>query len=289
MTIKNFKNFYVGLDIGASSIKGVLADGGKIVRSADLDTPRNFKELLAALGALRTELAGDIKVAGIGVAVAGVLDKERNKMLRSPNMSFLDRRDLRRAFTAALGTRRLALEHDVHALLLAEKKYGAARDKKNVFCLTLGSGIGGAFMVNGEIVYGAHGASGEVGHMIVDLMGGRDLETLAANKFIYKNLEMNFHKAFRIARLGDKKAQAVLAVLGENLGVGIANIINIFDPEMIILGGGITSARKFIAPGVKRGINKFVTSPAARRTKITYSRLGRFGGALGAALLADQI
>ena len=142
-------------------------------------------------------------------------------------------------------------------------------------------------MVNGAIVYGAHGASGEAGHMIVDLMGGRDLEMLAANKFIYKNLGVNFRAAFTHARAGDKKAQAVFAVLGENLGVGIANIINIFDPEMIILGGGISEARKFFASGMKRSINKYVPSSSARRTKIVYSRLGRYGGALGAALLAD--
>jgi predicted NBD/HSP70 family sugar kinase len=281
------KSCFIGFDIGASSVKAVLASNGKILRSADIDTPHDLKKLLAALRILHDELAGDIKVAGVGIAVAGVLDKERRKMLRSSNMSFLDGHDLRRAFATALKTRRLAIEHDVHALLLAEKEYGAARDHKNVFCLTLGSGIGGAFMVNGEIIYGAHGASGEVGHMIVDLMGGRDLETLAANKFIHKNLGVNFRAAFTYARAGDKKAQAVLAVLGENLGVGIANIINIFDPEMIILGGGITGARKFLAPGIQRGINKFVTAPAAKRTKIAYSRLGRYGGAFGAALLAD--
>lgn len=282
------RKFFLGFDIGASEIKGVLICGGKIARSASRDTPRNFKDLLAALIDLRNELGADEKIIGIGIAAAGAIDKERRKMLRSPNIGFLDGRDLRSVFGKTLKSRRIKIEHDVHALLFAEKERGAAKNKRNVFCLTLGSGIGGAFMVNGEIVYGAHGAAGEVGHTIVDTAGGRDLETLAANKFIYKNLGVNFRKALLRAKLGDKKAQAVLAVLGENLGVGLANIINIFDPEAIILGGGIIEARKFLISGIKRGVSKFVISPAARRTLIVYSKLGRCGGALGAALLAEN-
>jgi glucokinase len=181
----------------------------------------------------------------------------------------------------------IKLEHDANCFLLAEKEEGLAQKFKNIFYLTLGSGVGGAWMINGKIFIGAHGAAGEVGHIILDTSHSFNLEQLVSNKFIVNFLGAFSKEANKLAEGGDKKAQEVLGQLGKNLGIGVANIINIFDPEAIIISGGISEAKNFILSGIEEGIKKFVVSPAAKETEILFSQLGRYGGALGAAILAE--
>ena len=142
-------------------------------------------------------------------------------------------------------------------------------------------------MVNGKIFIGTHGAAGEIGHMIVDIEKGLDWEEFGSNKFIKKTLGINSLEAEQKWRSGDKGVEIVLLQLGKNLGIGAANIINIFDPEMIIISGGLSSQASLIWSGIQEGVTKFVISPLAKETKIVFSQLGRFGGALGAALLFE--
>jgi len=158
----------------------------------------------------------------------------------------------------------------------------------DVFYLTLGSGVGGAWMVDGKISIGAHGTAGEIAHTIINIDQSIELEAMASNKFIVSLLGIGSVEVGKSAMAGDKKAQEAIGQLGRNLGVGVANIINIFDPEAIIINGGISEAQELILPGIKENIAKFVSSPAARETKILFSQLGRFGGALGAALMFEN-
>ena len=92
----------------------------------------------------------------------------------------------------------------------------------------------------------------------------------------------------KLAEAGDKKAKATLAELGENVGIGLANIINVFDPEVIVLSGGISEAKKLIEPYIKEQLKKLVSSPEAQKTKILFTKIGYYGGALGAALLFEK-
>jgi glucokinase len=174
--------------------------------------------------------------------------------------------------------------------LLAEKEIGQAQKFKNIFYLTLGSGIGGAWMVDGRIFFGTHGAAGEIGHTIINIVNQKcfSLEELAANKFIKRKLGIDAVEARQRAERGDRRSQAVLDGLGRNLGIGLANIINIFDPEAIFLAGGISLAKKFIQKGIKNSLEKFVYLPPAQKTKIIFSRLGHYAGAFGATLLFSK-
>lgn len=279
---------YIGFDIGGSRIKAVLVENRKIIHSLIEDTPSDLLSLLAVTGKMFKELSGSStkKIGGIGYAVAGVLDKEREKILRSPNISFLDGQPMKNLLEEKFKVP-VCLEHDVHCFLLAEREVGAAKNFKNVFYLTLGTGIGGAFMVDGKIQFGAHGAAGEAGHMIVDAINSLDLEELASNKFIVKSLGVGSVEALKRAQKVDNKAIEVFKSLGYNLGIGIANIINIFDPEAIILSGGISEAREFILPSVLEAMGKYAISPEAKNIRILFSELGNFGGALGAAMLFE--
>ena len=143
-------------------------------------------------------------------------------------------------------------------------------------------------MIDRKIIKGSHGASGEVGHMILEMSKESDFEDLGANKFVKKLLGVDAQKAAEMAKSGNAKTEKVFAELGKNIGVGIANVINIFDPEAVILSGGLINLKKYLTPGIKEGIEKFVISPAAKKTKVIFSKLGVFGGALGATLLFPE-
>ncbi len=281
------------------SVKEGVSNGAskKIIKSLVEDLPDNLGDLLLLVVKMKSDLAGEIsaeQIGGVGVGLAGCLDSQRANMLRSFNIKYLDNQPIKKLLEEKLKPFSIKIEHDVNCFLLAEKEIGLAKDFKNVFYLTLGTGIGGAYMIDGKIISGSHGAAGEAGHMIIKIKNQKskikineaeDLENLASNKLIKKILGIGSIEAEKRARTGDKKVQEVFAQLGRNLGIGLANLINVFDPEAIILSGGIADAKEFILPGIKEGIKKFVISPAAKETEILFSELGREGGALGAALL----
>lgn len=283
--------YYLGFDIGASSVKAALVKDQEVIKSRVQETSFNLEGLLLSLVKSYTELISNIsheELGGAGFALAGVMDRERQRMLNSPNIKYLNDQPIRELLEERFRGLPLKIEHDAHCFLLAEKKVGLAQNFSNVFYLTLGSGIGGALMLNGKIFYGAHGAAGEVAHMIIDINKDLEWEEIGANKFLENNLGVGSMEAEQRWRQGDKKAEAVLIELGKNLGVGIANIINIIDPEAIILSGGLSSMAGLLWPSIKEGVAKLVISPAAKETQIIFSSLGRLGGALGAALLFER-
>ena len=281
--------YYIGFDIGASSVKAALIKNKEIIKTGLQPLPPDLDGLLEMFGVIFKELtAGVTEIGGLGFGFAGMLDKQREVMSVSPNIGYLNGQPLRELLAEKFKPYPVKIEHDAHCFLLAEKIVGLAKDLADVFYLTLGSGVGGAWMTGGKMFIGAHGTAGEVAHTIINIDQLAELESLASNKFIISRLGVGSIEAGKLALAGDAKAQEVIIRLGQNLGVGIANIINIFDPEAIIINGGISEAQELILPGVKEGISKFVASPAAKETKILFSQLGRFGGALGAALMFEK-
>ena len=279
---------YIGFDIGGSSVKAALVRDKQIIKSQAAGLPGNLEGLFNLLDQMFGNLSAGVEIGGVGFGFPGTMDLAREVMFKSSNISYLDNQPLKKLLAEKFKPYPIKLEHDAHCFLLAEKETGLAKDLKNVFYLTLGSGVGGAWMVDGKIAAGEHGAAGEVAHTIIDISDSLELEELAANKFIKKELGMDSLQAYQLAQSGDKWARDVFEKLGLNLGVGIANIINIFDPGAVILSGGVGEASDLILPNIKERIDKLVTSPAAKETKILFSRLGQFGGALGAALLCES-
>lgn len=280
--------YFIGFDIGGSKIKAVLVRDKKIVKSRLADLSDNPEALLELVLKIFNDLVISIKkddIGGVGFSLAGALDIKRERMLKSPNIPYLDGQPIKRLLERKLGRRQIKVEHDVNCFLLAEAEVGWAKNLKNVFYLTVGTGVGGALMIDGKIYFGAHGAAGEVGHMIIEASQQLDLEDLTANKFVKRKLGVSAAEAEKMARAGEEKARKIFIERGKNLGAGLASVINIFDPEAIILSGGASSAKDLLLPGIKEGIERYVISSAAKKTKILFSRLGREGGALGAALL----
>lgn len=271
-------------------MKAVLIKNKKIIRNRLEDLPNNLKDLLGLATRLTDELSAKIKpekIGGIGFALASTLDFKRDKTLRSYNIEYLSNQPIKKLLEGKLRPYRIKIEQDTPCFLLAELKVGLAREFKNVFYFILGRGIGSAWAIDGKIFKGSHGAATEAGHMVLEMGQGWDLEEMASSKLVGKLLKISSEEAFKKARQGDLAAQEAFRQLGRNLGVGLANVINIMDPEAIILGGGVAEAKEFISPAIGEEIERYVISPAAKETKILFSQIGRYGGALGAALLFE--
>lgn len=282
--------YYLGFDIGGSSVKAVLVQNKKIIKSKIVDLPDSLAGLLTLLKDLKQELAAGLEndIGGAGFAVAGNLDIKKEKILRSYNIEYLNNQPIKKILEQELKIVLIKIRQDAQCFLLAESEVGLAQNLKNVFYFILGRGVGGACLVNGRILEGSHGAATEAGHMVLEASRGVDMEEMVSSKFIEKLLNCSPEEAFSKARQGDSRVQEVFGRLGKNLGIALANIINIIDPEAIILGGGLIGAREFIEPEIQKEIKQYVISPAAKETKIIFSELGREGGALGAALLFES-
>ncbi|MBU2025655.1 MAG: ROK family protein [Patescibacteria group bacterium] len=285
--------YKIGFDIGGSSVKAAVLESDKVIKTTArdityVDKTEKLVNVLEDFYQKLTQEPGKGKVEKVGFSVAGALDKEREKMLNSVNLSYLNNQPLRRLFSEAVGDLPVALENDANCFLVMEMKIGLARRFSNVYYVTIGTGVGGAMMIDKKLVVGAHGACGEPGHMIIDREKGLDLEELASNKFLKRKLGTASLEARKKAAAGDKRALEIFEELGANLGIGITNVINIVDPEAVIIGGGVALAREFFEPRMRQKIEELVTSPAARQTKIIFNtdkKLCRFGGAVGAALM----
>jgi glucokinase len=278
------KNYTIGIDIGGTNIKAVLFNGEKTVLDSSLGTPKDSLEhliimILAILEPLLKRAAGDkIKIKGVGVGVPGIVDPHNAKITDAPNLPFLNGLRLAEILEKRLGLP-VKMDNDTECFLRAEATLGAAAKYKNVYGITIGTGIGGAWWVDGNIYYGRSGFS-EPGRMIIDFHNGTNLETA------YQKLTQNnpFNLAMEHYR-GDELARRSFEEVGRFLGLACANIINLIDPETIVLGGGVMESADLFLPTIKKTIEENIVKTTAGKIKVIKSKLGTEAGAIGAALL----
>lgn len=252
---------YLGVDVGGSSIKAVLLEAGgkrRVVKALTVSTPRTKKGFEALISAVIHDFSRSVTLSGIGVGLPGMVDTTRGILQKAPNLPFLDGWHAKKFLRRFL--RNVGAENDVRCLLRAETTLGAARGKAHAIALGVGTGIGGAIFIDGSLYEGAHHSAGEFGHMLLD--EGKTLEKLGAKE------------AF-LAR-GDRT---------EAVAKGISNLINAFDPEIVVVGGGAVAERRLDFRKMRTRAGKLVMSPGAKRTPIVPARLGAFAQAIGAALL----
>lgn len=289
---------YIGIDIGGTKMEGILWKNGKILQSKTQATPKNRQKFLAAVFGLIRGVMGVGGVKGIGLAVAGAQDQKRGIILNSPNLKFLNNLALRTISHYRIRLPVL-MDNDTNCFLRAEARFGLARGIKNVVALTLGTGVGGAVLVHGRLLQGRHGAAGELGHMVIAyphsfspfsprergrLRGGLTLEDLVSSHGFLRLGVRDPLDCQNKAFAGDKKAIAVYNQIGRYLGVGLASLVNIFDPELIVLGGGISRARSLLTKPAIKEMRRHTLLPAAKLPPVRISKL-KHAGALGAVAL----
>ena len=280
------KQYTIGIDIGGTSMKAILFDGEKVLADYSLGTPRDnlehFMIMLQALVEPLIEKANElkIKVAGVGLGVAGWIDYVEEKMLVSPNIPLINGVKLGQLLSQRIELP-VIMENDAACFVRAEALLGAGKKFNSVYGFTIGTGIGGGWCIDGKTFRGKWGGTGEPGRMIIDFNEGLQLEN-AYHKLTQNNPAQIAEEAYR----GDVLAEKTFEEVGKYLGIAFANIVNIISPDIIIVGGGvIESSVLFLSTAQKTMKNYILSEQARKHVTIAKAKLGNHAGAIGAALL----
>ncbi|MBI4036773.1 ROK family protein [Candidatus Daviesbacteria bacterium] len=256
---------FLGIDCGATNLRIGIFDGqGNLLNKWKINSP--LKTNPNQFAQIVKDQIGEEKIESIGVGVPGPLDLETGSILPSANLGNTKPIEVTRQFEAVFDIK-IYLDRDTNVALLGEAWKGAAVGLKDVIMLTLGSGVGGAIMTNGQIEHGESGKAGELGHMIIGV------------------------KKVPVCGLGhDSCLEALinstqdLDELGTYLGLGLANIVNIFNPEKIIIGGGKINMGDFLSKA-KEVMKEKGMKPAIDEVSVEYAKLKDDSGVYGAAKL----
>ena len=288
--------YTIGIDIGGTRIKGVLlrADTGEVLYQEVC--PTNQQEELRWKGAVRDTLKkltamADGPVKGVGLAAPGLPNPENTAIAcmpgRLPGLEHF-------VWTDFLGIQTRVL-NDAHAALMAEAQFGAARATQNVVMLTLGTGVGGGLLLNGQLYQGFYQMAGHLGHISVDAdsdtpsvvtgMPG-NLEDAIGNSTVARRTfgrYQNTHELVEAYRQNEPLATQVWLTSVRRLAVALASLANAFSPELIVLGGGITQADDALLEPLKTFMDIFEWRPAGKKTTICKAHFADWAGAIGAA------
>jgi glucokinase len=316
---------HVGVDLGGMTLAAAVVDmaSGEVIGRHEVPTQARqgpqaviarmaelIETVMAAAGLTREQ------TCGVGIGVPGVLDMKRGLTLFLPNLlGTWPQVPLKAAIEASVGLP-TSLLNDVRAFTLGEKTFGAGRDLDNIVCLAVGTGVGGGVVINGQLYLGIGGTAGEVGHQIIDPYGppcgcgSRGcLEAFASGPAItamalkaitqgittritemveYDLNRVNPELICRAAREGDPVAQDIYERAGFYLGIGVANLIAVLSPEMVIIGGGVARAGELLFEPVRRTVRERVHVTPIEQVQIVPAQLGTNAGLVGAAVWAAR-
>jgi glucokinase len=307
---------YVGVDVGAASVKAGVVDDAGIPRSAvavPTEPERGATHGLARIceavrGAASVAGMGVDQVAAIGVAAPGLLDIPAGVILEAANLPGWRDVRVRECVAAAFG-RPTAFQNDANAAALGEYWTGAGRGAASLLLLTLGTGIGGGIVLDDRVLEGAHSHGGEVGHVVIETTNPRPCgcgrrgcleayasatavaasawQALAAGR--YSSLHripadtLSARDVFAAAATGDALAAEVVEQTAYYLAVGTTNLMHVLDPEVVVYGGGMTAAGEGFLERVREHVRRLAFPVPAARTRLCYAALGTDAGFIGAA------
>ncbi len=310
---------FIGFDVGGTSLKAALVTAGKILKTVTASTPADSSPDtgIHTMAGLIETLKAEAKepITAIGMGVAGLIDGPRGYVITSPNLPRWQNVDLAGELKARVGLP-VFIDNDVRAMALGEQVYGAGQGATNMLCLTVGTGVGSAIIINGEIYRGSHLTAGELGHMMVVHQGGRDcgcgnrgcLETVAgtegiltlARQYLKRGLSPVLHRylvqgqaltprlIYEAAIENDAGAIAVFTEVGQWLGQTLAGVVNLLNPERIVIGGGIAQAGDFILEPLRTAIMLHAFERPAQGVSVVPAALGAEAGMIGSAVLAEK-
>lgn len=311
----------IGIDIEIDEIIGVVIDlNGKVLHRKGVDNRNNTdqKYIINLVKGIIADLLGSKKygerIIGIGIGMHGLVDCFKGLSIFTPSFGWSN------VPVASLIEEEFSipviLENNVRALTLGEKWFGSAHNFDNFICLKVGEGIGSGIFTDGALYRGTSNSAGEIGHTTVDDDGNLCscgnygcLESMAsipslisrtrktikqgAESIIYELVEgkienINEDIIFKAAQQGDLIAQQMLRDTGRFLGIGISNVINMLNPEAVIIAGGIINGGKFVMDTIREVVNNRTLAYPLQHVKIIKSLLGREGVAIGAGTLILQ-
>jgi glucokinase len=288
----------IGVDLGGTKVlAGIVGRDGSVERHRE--TPTRVESQQALLDELERavrELLDD-DVAAVGLGIPSQIDQDTGRVEGSVNIP-LEALDLRGEMARRLGLP-VAIENDASAATLAEYVAGAGRGTRTLVMLTLGTGVGGGVVLDGRLYRGW----AEFGHMVIEFDGepcqgactGRGhLEAYVSGSAATRAAQAAFgeaadaHRLVRLAREGDREAAEILDGIGRRLGAGIESLVNAFNPQVVVIGGGFAAAGDLILDPAREHVRQRALSPANERVRIVHAELGTMAGLIGAGLIAFE-
>lgn len=295
---------YVGIEVSGDAFNAVRVDAnGKVLEELQLPfdrTGETLAQLVSAVNKLKEKFSG---IEKIGVAVPGLVRRATSRVAVSAHIPDHSGLDLTGEVAAATGLETL-IENDANAAAYGEFKAGAGRGSNNLFYVTLGRGVGGAFIIEGNIWKGASGFAGEFGYVPINSEGTR-LEEVASSGNIVRRTVSRYKQdsTSSLSRLDENQigiadivaaaekeddfAQMMLERTGTYVGMAVASVINLLNIEKIVIGGEIMQAKHLVLDSVIARAKELAFAPSFENTEILAGELGGNASAIGAALLAN--
>lgn len=310
----------IGVDVGGTKVAaGVVDEAGEVRVRVRRDTPADdVAKTRDVIVEVVSELAAEYEVAAVGIGAAGWIDANRSTVLFAPNIAWRDE-PLRDYVSRAVGLP-VIVENDANVAAWAEFRFGAARDAENSMVLvTIGTGVGGGIVLGGELLRGAHGIAAELGHML-SVPGGHlcgcgrlgCIEQYASGNALVRFARAGARQepdratilleladgdvdavtgpmVTAAARSGDPVSCAAFAQIGRWLGIGLADMAQILDPEVLVVGGGVVEAGELLMGPTRQAFTEALAARAAIPVaEIRPAELGNIAGVVGAADLARR-
>jgi len=309
----------IGIDVGGTKVlAGVVDVAGHVVRTARRSMPGRRVETVAvedALVAAVEDVAAGTPIAAVGLAAAGFVDAAGERVMFAPHLPWHGE-PVRDLLAARLGVP-VALDNDANCAALAEWTYGAARGAASALVVTLGTGIGGALVLDGRVLHGTNGMAGEFGHMKVvpdgqpcPCGGAGCWEQYSSGNALVRYARERVGREPTLlesacggdpalltgpmvtaaAEEGDLVARQAFHSVGDWLGVGLANLVAAFDPELVVVGGGVSAAGDRLLEPARAALARSLVGGADRVVPpVVAARLGPAAGLVGAAVLARSL
>ncbi|ANN30606.1 sugar kinase [Bacillus thuringiensis serovar coreanensis] len=280
---------YIAFDIGGTQIKyGIISEAGRVLKRKTVATEIHLggEQIIQKLILLSKKLMNEHTIAGIGISTAGIVDINKGIVTGGadhiPGYSTIPIIDRLQEILKVP----VSIDNDVNCAAFGEKWNGSVREKENFIMLTIGTGVGGAIFIDGELYRGHSFSAGEWGNMLIE---GKTFEEVASISGLirlvrkYKGKgEWNGRTIFELYDKGDREVAQAVGIFFKHLAIGISNLAYIFNPETIIIGGGITDRGNEFLKEVKEGVSKYLNQEIYNNCEIELAQNGNCAGMIGA-------
>lgn len=287
------KKFFAGIDLGGTKILTVITDSDRSVLSKIRVPSESLKGVDHVIGNMFRSVTEGCEAAGIdspglggiGIGVPGPVDHKTGMVYDCPNLMNWKNIEVGRIFREKFQTD-IVVENDARVAGLAEVRFGAAKGYRHVFYVTVSTGIGGAIITDGRIYHGADGAAGEFGQFI--LLDGSIMESVYAGPAVERLFGIKTEQIPSLIITGDPGAQKALDHLIHGLGIYLSNITTLLNPEIIVIGGGVSCLGSIFIDPLQEMVKKNAFSISSKNIKVVSAGLGTDSGAIGAVELLFQ-
>lgn len=309
---KIMSKIVLATDLGGTNLRmAAIDEAGKILYRTKHETPKSERadEIVNAIISAARECQGKIenkgRVASVGCAVPATINAKQGIIMKAPNLPALDGFRLAAILSGELNTP-VMLENDANAAAIGENWLGASKGVQSSVCVTLGTGVGGGVIIDGNILRGIDGTAGEIGHICVEPLGApcgcgsrgcveqyssataivrltRELENQYPKSVLQNKSRLTSLDVYEAGKEGDDLALEVFRQMGFYLGIALADLVNVLNPEVIVIGGGAAAGWDLFIGHVEDQIRNRAFREPAERAKLVRAKLGDDAGILGAA------